>query len=239
MSFAPHVTHATNVMVEQSDQVMHAIAGLASRTQKERPNFAARVRRLRRADLPIDTIGLARYLIGKTLVHDLPEGRLAGRIVETEAYPVGDAAGHAFTGHSRANHSLFLRRGHAYVRFTYGSYWLMNVSSEIPGTGAGVLLRALEPLEGIARMEENRGTAVFRDLARGPGRLSTAVGIDQRLDGADLCSRESALWLGSAVRPAVAIGVTTRIGITRAAHRKLRFYEKGSPFVSGPARLRA
>jgi len=203
------------------------------------PGNPPRLRRLRRAELPIDTVGLARYLVGKTLVHDLPGGRLAGRIVETEAYPVGDAAGHAFTGHSRANHSLFLQRGHAYVRFTYGSCWLMNVSSEIPEIGAGVLIRAIEPLEGIARMEKNRGTTVLRDLTRGPGRLAAAMGIDKRLDGVDLCSRASALWLGTGVRPADPLGVSRRIGITRAAHCKLRFYERGSAFVSGPARLRA
>jgi DNA-3-methyladenine glycosylase len=207
-------------------------------TQPKKPDLARRLRRLRRAELPIDTIGLARYLLGKTLVHDLPQGRLSGRIVETEAYPVGDAAGHAFTGFSRANQTLFLQRGHAYVRFTYGSCWLTNVSSEVSGIGAGVLIRALEPLEGIARMERNRDTSVLRDLARGPGRLSVAMEIDNRFDGADLCARESALWLGSASRPAGPIGVTVRIGITRAAHRKLRFYEKGSAFVSGPARLR-
>lgn len=204
----------------------------------ERPNPAPRLRRLRRAELPVDTVELARYLVGKTLVHDLPRGRLAGRIVETEAYPVGDPAGHAFTGHSRANDSLFLRRGHAYVKFTYGVHWLMNVSSEIPGTGAGVLVRALEPLEGVAWMEKNRGTHVLRDLARGPGRLAAAMGIDERFDGVDLCSPKSALWLGAAVRPAGVLDVTTRIGITRAAHRKLRFHEKGNPFISGPVRLR-
>jgi len=205
----------------------------------KRPCRAGSVRRLRRAELPIDTIGLARFLLGKTLVHDLPAGRLAGRIVETEAYPIGDAAGHAFTGHSQANHSLFLQRGHAYVRFTYGSCWLMNVSSEIPNVGAGVLIRALEPLEGVAIMEKNRGTTVLRDLTRGPGRLSVAMEIDKRFDGVDLCSRESKLWLGTALRSPGATGVTIRIGITKAAHRKLRFYEKGSAFVSGPARLRA
>lgn len=207
-------------------------------TQPEAPDSPGRLRRLRRAELPIDTIELARYLIGKTLVRDLPHGRLAGRIVETEAYPVGDEAGHAFTGFSRANQSLFLGRGHAYVRFTYGSCWLTNVASETPGVGAGVLLRALEPLEGIAWMERRRGTSRLRDLARGPGRLSSAMGIDKRFDGVDLCFRDSLLWLGVAAGPTGFIGVSTRIGISRAAHRKLRFYEKGSPFVSGPARLR-
>jgi len=231
MSFA-------EAMVEQSVRIVHAFIGFEAMIQAKGPNPAKRLRSLRRAELPIDTVGLARYLIGKTLVHDLPGGRLAGRIVETEAYPVGDPAGHAFTGHSRANHSLFLERGRAYVRFTYGVHWLMNVSSEIPGIGAGVLIRALEPLEGVAWMEKNRGTNALRDLARGPGRLAEAMGIDERFDSLDLCSRESRLWLGAAVRPVGAIGVTTRIGITRAAHRKLRFYEKGNAFVSGPARLR-
>ena len=238
MGFANRQRTARKAMVEQSVRIVHSFVGFEAMIQAERPNPAPRFRRLRRAELPIDTIELARYLIGKTLVHDVPRGRLAGRIVETEAYPTGDPAGHAFTGHSRANQSLFLRRGHAYVRFTYGVHWLMNVSSEIPGTGAGVLIRALEPLDGVAWMEENRGTDVLRDLARGPGRLAAAMGIDERFDGVDLCSPKSALWLGAAVRPVGAIGVTTRIGITRAVHRKLRFYEKGNAFVSGPARLR-
>jgi DNA-3-methyladenine glycosylase len=198
-----------------------------------------RVRRLRRAELPVDTIKLARFLIGKTLVHDLPQGRLSGRIVETEAYPVGDAAGHAFTGHSRANNSLFLARGTGYVRFTYGSCWLFNVASETPGVGAGVLIRALEPLDGIPWMERHRRVSRLLDLARGPGRLAEALNIDKRFDGIDLCSRRSRIWLGAATRATGAIGVSTRIGISRAAHRRLRFYERQNPFVSGPLRLRS
>jgi DNA-3-methyladenine glycosylase len=193
-----------------------------------------RVRRLRRLELPTDTVKLARYLIGKTLVHDLPRARISGRIVETEAYPVGDAAGHAFTGRSLANNSLFLAQGTAYVRFTYGSCWLFNVASEVNGVGAGVLIRALEPLEGIALMERNRGVSRLRDLARGPGRLAEALGIDKSLDGLDLCSAGGKIWLGSAVRHAGTIGVSVRIGITRDAHRRLRFFERGSPFISGP-----
>ncbi|HXQ26167.1 MAG TPA: DNA-3-methyladenine glycosylase [Candidatus Acidoferrales bacterium] len=199
---------------------------------------AQRVRRLRRAELPVDTVKLARYLIGKMLVHDLPRGRLSGRIVETEAYPVGDAAGHAFSGLSAANRSLFLERGHAYVRFTYGSCWLFNVASDAPGVGAGVLIRALEPLDGIAQMQRHRGTLRLLDLARGPGRLAEAMGVDKRFDGADLCAGKGALWLGTAVRPAGRIGASTRIGISRAAHRRLRFYERGDPFVSGPVWMR-
>jgi DNA-3-methyladenine glycosylase len=196
------------------------------------------IRHLRRSELPADTIKLARYLIGKTLVHDLPQGRMSGRIVETEAYPVGDAAGHAFRGETPGIRSLFLRRGHAYVYFTYGSCFMMNVSSEKAGVGAGVLLRALEPLEGIDSMERNRGTHRLIDLARGPGRLAKAMDIDKRYDGVDLCAGGT-LWLGASVRRTRGIGTSVRIGITREIHCPRRFYERDTPFVSGPKRLRA
>jgi DNA-3-methyladenine glycosylase len=195
-----------------------------------------RIRRLRRSELPVDTVELARYLIGKTLVHELPQGRVSGRIVETEAYPVGDAAAHSSRGETPRNRSLFLPHGHAYVFFTYGSCFMMNVSSETRGTGAGVLIRALEPLEGIRFMERRRGTRRLLDLARGPGRLAQAMKIDKRYDGVNLCSR-GALWLGDCVRRTGPIGESIRIGITRDVHRLHRFYECGSPFVSGPKRL--
>jgi DNA-3-methyladenine glycosylase len=192
-----------------------------------------RIRRLRRADLPVDTVALARYLIGTTLVREIPAGRMSGRIVETEAYPVGDPAGHAFVGRTRRNDSLFGERGHAYVYLGYGVHFLCNVAAETDGVGAGVLLRALEPLDGIALMERNRGTTRATDLARGPGRLAQALAIDLTLDGVDLV-RPGPLWLGAPVRPTDRIGRSVRIGITRAAGRKLRFYERGSAFVSGP-----
>lgn len=198
-----------------------------------------RFRRLRRSELPLDSTELARYLIGKTLVHEFPHARLSGRIVETEAYPIGDPAGHAFSGLSDANRSLFLRHGHAYVRFTYGSCWLMNVSAEAPGVGGGVLIRALEPLDGAERMMQHRGVERLADATRGPGRLAEALDIDKRFDGLDLCARSSPLWLGSAIKATGPIGVSVRIGISRAVDRQLRFYERGNPFVSGPLRLRA
>jgi DNA-3-methyladenine glycosylase len=201
------------------------------------PSHSLRIHRLRRAELPIDTVALARYLVGKTVVHDLPEGRVSGRIVETEAYPIGDAAGHAYRGHTQAKNSLFLERGHAYVYFAYGSAWMLNISSERQGIGGGVLVRAIDPLEGVAQMEKNRGVSTLRDLTRGPGRLAAALRIDKSLDGVDLCSPQSSLWLGAAVQRVGAIGVTTRIGLSRETHRKLRFFERGNPFVSGPAKL--
>jgi DNA-3-methyladenine glycosylase len=207
------------------------------KTARKPQQVSLRIRRLRRSELPVGTIELARYLIGMMLVHDLPEGRMSGRIVETEAYPVGDAAGHAYRGQTPRNRSLFLPHGRAYVHFTYGSCFMMNVSSEASGVGAGVLIRALEPLEGIPLMERNRGTNRLLDLTRGPGRLAQALDIDKRYDGVNLCSR-CPLWLGSSVRQAGPIGETIRIGISRDVHRLFRFYERGNPFVSGPKRLR-
>jgi DNA-3-methyladenine glycosylase len=195
------------------------------------------MRRLRRSEFPVDTIQLARYLIGKTLVHDLPAGRMAGRIVETEAYLVGDAASHAYRGKTQRNQSMFLKRGHAYVYFIYGAWHAINVASETQGVGAAVLLRALEPLEGINLMRKKRPGSDPDDLARGPGCLTTAMGIDRRYDGIDLCSR-GPLWLATESKPTGCIRKSVRIGITKEAHRMLRFYEFGSPFVSGPKRLR-
>src|SRR5215475_767558 len=190
-------------------------------------------RPLARSALPIDTAALARYLIGKLVVRSLPEGIASGRIVETEAYIVGDAAGHAYRGMTPRNRSLFLAPGHAYVYLAYGISYMLNVSSEKAGIGAGVLIRALEPLEGIPIMQENRGIARLRDLARGPGRLAAALRIDRRLDGLDLC-RHGPLWFGHANDAPVEIGQSVRIGISRDAARPLRFYLRGSPFVSGP-----
>ena len=197
-----------------------------------------RLWRLRRAELPVDTVQLARYLIGKVVVHDTDSGRLSGRIVETEAYPVGDAAGHAFNGKTQRNRSLFLKRGHAYVYLCYGTSYLLNVSSEEPAVGAGVLLRAIEPLDGIDEMMVAvRGATRRADLGRGPGRLTRALQVDLRQDGSDLCAAGS-LWLAASPQQTSAIRKSVRIGITRAADRLLRFYEIGSAHVSGARAMR-
>ena len=192
---------------------------------------------LSRPELPIDTVSLARYLLGKLLVRKLPEGVASGRIVETEAYVVGDAAGHAYRGMTPRNRSLFLERGRAYVYIAYGASAMLNVSSETPGLGAGVLIRALEPLEGGAIMQRNRGVERLRDLTGGPGRLTAALRVDRSLDGLDLC-REGPLWLGRGDHEPGEIGQSIRIGISRDADRLLRFYLRGNPFVSGPGSLR-
>jgi DNA-3-methyladenine glycosylase len=191
---------------------------------------------LERAELPVDTAKLARFLIGKLLVRELAEGFAGGRIVETEAYEIGDAAGHAYRGVTPRTRPLFLERGHAYVYLAYGVSFMLNVASEAAGVGAGVLIRAIEPTDGVAIMERNRGTERLRDLTRGPGRLCEALRIDRALDGIDLC-RTGPLWLGSDGQTPGKIGRSKRIGITRAADSLLRFYVRGNAFVSGPQAL--
>jgi DNA-3-methyladenine glycosylase len=195
------------------------------------------LRRLLRADLPVDTVELARYLVGKVIVHDTTHGRLSGRIVETEAYPVGDAAGHAFRGRTPRNGTLFLERGYAYVYLIYGVWFLLNVTSEREGVGAGVLLRAIEPLEGIELMDGTRRSKQRANIGKGPGRLTKAMEVDLRHDGLDLCSASSSLWLAVTKRKTGTIGNSVRIGLTHGASHLLRFYEYGNEYISGPKRL--
>lgn len=198
---------------------------------------------LARRDLPIDTVELARFMIGKFLVRDSAQGRVSGRIVETEAYPVGDSTSHAYRGRRPYNGALFCAPGHAYVRLVYGASYMINMSSEEEGVGAAVLLRSVEPTEGIALMQARRAGARHADLARGPGRLTAAFAIGPEWDGKDLCAG-AALWIGRSANAAAddsgaRIAATKRIGLSREMHALLRFYERGNPFVSGPKRLLA
>jgi DNA-3-methyladenine glycosylase len=133
---------------------------------------------------------------------------------------------------TRRNRSLFLERGHAYVYLAYGSSYMLNVSSEMAGIGAGVLIRAIEPLEGIPIMRLNRGIERLRDLARGPGRLTGALQVDRWFDGLDLC-QEGPLWLRRSDFERGEIGRSVRIGISHDTNRLLRFYLRKSSFVSG------
>src|SRR5215813_1410262 len=194
------------------------------------------IRRIRRSELPEDIVKLSRFLIGKVVVHDLPAGRVCGCIVETEAYLPGDPAGHHFRGPTPRIKSMYLAPGHVYVFFNYGNHFMLNVVSEPAQTAAAILIRALEPLEGIEIMQRHRKTTVLHDLTRGPGRLAQALEIDRRHDGVDLCSDEK-LWLGEINHPVGPIAKSVRIGITRAADKLLRFFERGNPFVSGSKSL--
>jgi DNA-3-methyladenine glycosylase len=194
------------------------------------------LRPLRRAALPAGTEALARWLIGRVVVRDRPEGRCTGRIVETEAYLRDDPAAHGFRGVTPRNRSIFQRPGHAYEYRAYGTAWMLNVSSAPAGIGEAVLIRALEPLAGITLMRLERGPVPDRDLLRGPGRLATALAIDRSLDGLDLL-RKGPLWLAEDGHVPGPHGVSTRIGLTKAADLPLRFYLAGSRFLSGPAAL--
>ena len=163
---------------------------------------------------------LARWLLGKVLVRGHHGKTLRGRIVETEAYLPHDPACHAFRGLTPRNRSLFLEHGYSYVYLCYGTSYLLNASGEAAGIGAGVLLRALEPLEGLSG-----------DL-RGPGRLTSAFNLNLRHDGLDLFDGTQ-LWIGSDGYEVASVGVSTRIGITKAADERLRFFVGGSAHLSG------
>jgi DNA-3-methyladenine glycosylase len=186
--------------------------------------------------MPTDTIDLAQALLGKILVRETGGTVLAGRIVETEAYLPLDPACHAFRGMTQRNRSLFLERGHSYVYLCYGTSYMLNVASEARGIGAGVLLRAVEPLHGIEHMQRGAKAQKLTDLARGPGRLTTAFKVNRRHDGLNLFS-SAELWIGhdrSLVGP---IGKSVRIGLTKAADLPLRFFIAGSSYVSGSRKL--
>jgi DNA-3-methyladenine glycosylase len=186
------------------------------------------------------TLQVARALLGTVLVHDTPEGRTSGRIVEVEAYrgPT-DQAAHTRGGHRSArNETMWGPGGHAYVYFVYGMHFCVNVVTRPAGAPEAVLIRALEPLDGIELMRARRGlpaSAPEWRLCRGPGALCRALGVTRALDGCDL--RRGALRLvhGSAV-PRAQVVRTARIGVAYAgadAARPWRFVVRGSRAVSG------
>ena len=153
------------------------------------------VRRLSRASLPSDTVELAEYLIGKTIVRKAGRNSLSGRIVETEAYPPGDRSGHAYHGRTDRKRSLFLGKGFAYVYFIYGTSYMLNVTAEEPGVGAGVLLRAIEPLEGIDLMKRLRNTDKVRRFGERAG--TACGGIANRPEvgrSRPVCQRSALAW---------------------------------------------
>jgi len=172
---------------------------------------------------------VARALLGKTLVH----GRVAARIVETEAYlGLTDAAAHASRGRTARTEVLFGHPGHTYVYLIYGMYECLNVVAEPHGSPGCVLIRALEPLRGIESMRRRR-PAVKRieDLANGPGKLTLAMGITRRHNGVDLTRGPLAIHAPGSEGP-VEIAVSPRIGITKNPDWPLRFYIAGNRFVS-------
>jgi DNA-3-methyladenine glycosylase len=193
-----------------------------------------------RAWLARSSVRVAPALIGCRLVRVLPDGtRLSGRIVEVEAYlGVRDRASHAFGGRrTPRNESMYARAGTAYVYFTYGMHHCVNVVLGREGEPLAVLIRALEPLEGVDHMTRLRGDRPARDLCRGPGNLCRALSIDRALDGVDLC-RPGVLTLERApAGPGPRLALGPRVGIGFAgewAARPLRWMEAGSPYGSRP-----
>jgi DNA-3-methyladenine glycosylase len=173
---------------------------------------------------------VARELIGCVVRH----GDTAGRIVETESYHESEPACHAFVGVTPRTRTLFGPPGHAYVYFSYGVHALLNAVSEREGVGAAVLIRALEPVDGIDLMRGRRGMERVEDLCSGPGKLTEALGIGLELNGSSLESGPIVFeprQAGSR-EPRIVTGV--RVGITKAAELPWRFCDAGSRCVSRP-----
>jgi DNA-3-methyladenine glycosylase len=180
-----------------------------------------------------DTALVARDLLGAILECETPEGIASGRIVETEAYlGAHDDACHAVAGVTDRTRNLHGPPGIAYVYRIYGAHWCFNAKTEPEGQGSAVLVRAIEPIEGVELMRRRRPAAVKeRDLTNGPGKLCAALGITGDLDGAPLQRPPLVVRAGEPVSDADII-VTPRIGITRAADLPLRWFVRGSEFVS-------
>ena len=176
---------------------------------------------------------VARRLLGHLLVSDIGRRRTVGRIVETEAYlGTDDPASHGYRAHRSArNESLFAPPGTAYVYFTYGMHWCLNAVTERAGFPSAVLIRALEPLEGLPTMRRRRGGVPDRELCSGPAKLCQALGVTGREDGSAL-TRGRVRVLRDQSRHHYAIMTTPRIGITRAVRWPLRFVIKDSPWAS-------
>ncbi|HEY9855925.1 MAG TPA: DNA-3-methyladenine glycosylase [Stenomitos sp.] len=185
--------------------------------------------RLDPRDLAAHTVEAARRLLGCVLVRRDGADVLAGRIVETEAYRPDDPASHSFRGPSARNASMFGSPGRAYVYLIYGRNHCLNVVTEGAGTGAAVLIRALEPLAGMEAMRERRGSP---HLTNGPGRLCQAMGIDRSLDGADLLGGDRLYLLAAPPLPDEAIRATGRIGISKAVDWPWRFVVAGNAHLS-------
>jgi DNA-3-methyladenine glycosylase len=185
------------------------------------------------------TLIVARDLIGCFLVHDSPEGRTVGRIVEAEAYMHDDPGSHANRGQTPRNSPMFEDPGHAYVYFTYGMHFCLNAVSHTPGVPGAVLIRAVEPLIGIDLMRARRGRAIRdRDLARGPGRLTQAFGLGREHNRLDLTRKPLYICAGERL-PEEAVEAGPRIGLGSTQDgRPWRFRVAGSSWVStGPTGL--
>jgi DNA-3-methyladenine glycosylase len=173
---------------------------------------------------------VARDLVGCVVRH----GGTAGRIVETESYHMEEPACHAFAGLTSRTRTLFGPPAHAYVYFSYGIHSLLNAVAEADGVGAAVLIRALEPVEGVERMRDRRGMARDEELCNGPGKLTQALGIGLSLNGTSLVDGPIEVLRREAGEREPRIVIGERIGITKAADLPWRFCDADSRHVSRP-----
>ena len=200
-------------------------------------------KRIAREFFERDPREVAPELLGKLLVRRQGRTLLAGRIVEIEAYlGEGDPAAHAYSGRTPRNAVLFGPAGHAYIYFIYGMHFCANISCMKEGEAGGVLLRALEPIVGVAEMAESRGLVLgehpsvvkLRQIASGPGRLCQALGITRECDnGKDLCGAKSDLWVADDGHEPARVISTPRIGIRKAVDEPLRYFIAENRYVSG------
>lgn len=191
------------------------------------------MKKLDRTFYTINTIEAARKVLGKILVHQTGECIISGRIVETEAYLRDDPACHASRGMTKRNEVMFGEPGHAYVYFTYGFHYCLNFVTQPEGIPEAILIRALEPLEGIEIMQRNRNRERETDLCSGPGKLTQALGIGIEQNGEDLLS-DTLYVLDDGVDVGKII-TRPRIGIKEAVHEPWRFYpERYKKWVSRP-----
>ncbi len=180
-----------------------------------------------------ETTVIARALLGRILVHETSRGTVAGRIVETEAYLTDDPACHAYGGKKTPRTAvMFGPPGTAYIYLVYGMHHCFNVVTGPEGTGEAVLIRALEPVYGIELMRVNRNQSSLHNLCSGPGKLVSAMGITQALNGWALIEPTLYLADSSVGAEEFSAVITTRIGISKGADLPLRFYIKDSPFIS-------
>jgi DNA-3-methyladenine glycosylase len=194
------------------------------------------LRKLTRDFYERETLEVARDLLGKYLVHNTADGRTVGKIVEVEAYVgVNDAACHAYNGkYTNRTKVMFGRGGHAYVYLIYGVYYCMNIVTNQETHPEAVLIRALEPIEGLNIMKIRRTTDKILNLCSGPGKLCQAMGITKAENEMDLCGERIYLLRGEAISPEN-IAVTPRINIDYAKEAReypWRFIIKDNPFVS-------
>jgi DNA-3-methyladenine glycosylase len=179
-----------------------------------------------------DTVRVAKCLLGKRLVRVKGRSRMEAKIVEVEAYRgMDDPASHAFRGPTPRNAPMFGEPGHAYIYFTYGNHFCLNVTTQAIGTPGAVLIRAVEPIKGLQAMRHLRPNVSDSNLTNGPGKLTKALGIDRALNEVDM-TNQGPLFVEESDKTHFETIRSARVGISRGTDLLWRFHVKGNPYVS-------